>query len=98
MTDKANRDLLAEIYNEINDERFAGLIHGTRNAAGVGGCSGPMCRKYHRDKARAQRERKYGVTARSRTPKIDKIVAEAIAEHAREVMNQRAEKIIEKVS
>lgn len=88
-------NLLNEIAVEINDERFAGLIHGMRSAAAVGGCHGPMCRKYHRDRARIARARRKNKPVPPPTdPLADQIIEQAIADHAREIMAIRTEELV----
>lgn len=90
--------LLSMIRQEIKDERFEGLIHGTRNAAAVGGCHGPMCRKFHRDKVRHSRARRDNrIPPPSRTPEIDKIIDLAIASHAEDIMRSRTEQMIKRI-
>lgn len=88
-------NLLQEIEAEIADERFVGLIHGTRNVAAIGGCHGPLCRKYHRDKARKARAKRRGEPVPpSSDPLADAIIEHALADHVRKIMAERAEEII----
>ena len=92
------RELLDEISKEISDERFAGMIHGTRNAAAAGGCHGPMCRKFHRDKMRRLRaKRNNKIVPSSRTPDLDSIIDLAIASHAEAIMKARTEEMIRRI-
>lgn len=82
--------LAQAVVDELADARFDGLIHGTRSAAEKGGCHGPLCRKFHRDKRRRARAAQTGNPIPPAT-QDDRLLAGIIESHARRVLTERAQ-------
>ena len=53
-------NIMQDISAELEDPRFEGRIHGMRSAAMQGGCYGPLCRMFHRDRERVKRSKRLG--------------------------------------
>ena len=91
--------LEVEILEEIQNVNFRGLIHGTRNAASVGGCRGPLCRKFHRDKGRSFRAKKRNLefVPSPPNPELEKFLELAIKSHAKDILTARTEMALQKI-
>ena len=85
-----------EVLAELQDPAFEGRIHGTRNAAALGGCHGPMCRKYHRDKARRRRARMTGKSI-PKESYHESLLTALIQAHARRVLAERVDEQVTRI-
>lgn len=88
-----NIDIIGEIVAELSDPEYRDRIHGQHSAYSQG-CSGPLCRKYNRDKVRDTYRKRHPEVVRARTPRdpeTDEMLTRVIAAHARQVLRERAD-------
>lgn len=48
-----SKEILEAVAEELADEEFVNRTHGRRSGVNAG-CTGPLCQKFNRDRARAQ--------------------------------------------
>lgn len=91
-------NIMQDISAELEDPRFEGRIHGMRSAAMQGGCYGPLCRKFHRDRERVKRSKRLGRNIPPVDPAGEAFLAKIIRTHAERITLERLYEQLDSVS